>query len=317
MEHYIEVALSALRDARDRLSGFRGAGFSTPEALPSEQAINDLLRSNLKSVGFDLDKFDTLTRQNIAEARRQTANRKAQDDKQALAMLPTLLHGVEICNSRISNLRALLPPDNYVVLNTADQISSSENISIVSTHIGPSSGPNSAQFSYGGGNHSGFAVEPANLSFFFSWQNPSESLTFVNIAGFIALMGFCTVSTDGGLIVPGYNSDMRVDANLHIHELWNDPPTSPMSQPAQSQNALHIHCNTFGIFQQVHTSSQSIVKGFELQYNQFVMPPKGTAIFEVACELHSVYVGGGDGTAWFRGEGRQLLCPAVAITILS
>jgi hypothetical protein len=132
----------------------------------------------------------------------------------------------------------------------------------------------------------------------------------------LGLAGFCSVESDGGFLVIGNDADLSVDASLQIHELWNDPPTSPVPQSPQSQNALHIECDTLGVLQDAHTAAQGFAKSFELRYSQLVIPPKGIAMFEVACELRFALTGDSQASSWFRDDGRKLVCPWVTITVL-
>jgi len=156
----------------------------------------------------------------------------------------------------------------------------------------------------------GFSIGIGSVSFFFSWQNPSESTISVDVAASLALMGLCEAATAGATVAG--DARLRVGAALNIHELWNDPPTSPIFQPTQSLPALDVHSETF-LFWGNDFDIQLVANSFELRYFQFVMPPKGIAMFEVACELECHLSGEATVEADFETFGRQVLCPYVEI----
>jgi hypothetical protein len=314
VEKRIEVALSKIKNGRSKFPRFRGADFSTTtDALPSKRAISDFLRSNFTKIGFEFDKFDALVKHYDTEVRQQMANLKAESDKQAPAILKNLLHSVENASNRISSL---IQVDSVEVLGHADVITSSgPHIHLNSTHAGSfPNDPNKATFIFGDSKDDiflpGFSIGIGSVSFFFSWQNPSESTISVDVAASLALMGLCEAATAGATVAG--DARLRVGAALNIHELWNDPPTSPIFQPTQSLPALDVHSETF-LFWGNDFDIQLVANSFELRYFQFVMPPKGIAMFEVACELECHLSGEATVEADFETFGRQVLCPYVEI----
>ena len=152
-------------------------------------------------------------------------------------------------------------------------------------------------------------------SFGFLWQNPSDNYAVVNVDGYIVLNGYLTVLADGGYVVLNDFSQLRVDASLDIHELWNEPFTSPIRQPAQSQSALDLDVSVAGIVAPGGIDGQNLYRGFDLQYSQFVMPPKGLAMFVVSSGIATT-IRNGQAYAYFDGPSQQVLSPGVLITVL-
>jgi hypothetical protein len=108
---------------------------------------------------------------------------------------------------------------------------------------------------------------------------------------------------------------LTVDASLDIEELWNEPFTSPIRQPAQSQTALNLEVSDSGIVSPGRFDGQNLYRGFDLQYSQFVMPPKGLAMFFVSCGI-ATQISNGEAHAYFDSPSQQVLSPGVLITVL-
>lgn len=158
-------------------------------------------------------------------------------------------------------------------------------------------------------NHTGL-----HLSFGFPWQNPPDRFAVVNVSGFILLNGFCSVFSDGGFLPRQRFSLLHVETDLIIHELWNDPPTGPTEQPTQNKVALVVECDSGGFIAAGGANGESLVRDFWLYYDQLVMPPKGVALFEVACSFYSEMVAGQTQSDFSFG-GRQLICPGVLVAL--
>jgi hypothetical protein len=307
---------------KHKLSTFRRADFSKNiEKSASQQAINELLASNLTKAGFESDKFGALIKQSDAEARQRIANLKAEADKQSPAVLDTFNRAVENLSVRLANLKALPPPPDapaqFVVLDTAAEIFTFPGITLDFMHVGPSPEYNSAKFLLkASAGEAGFnAFEQVSFGGFF-WQNPSDRPVVVNVHGYIVLNGLCSVFSDGGPFFGSRFSHLFVDVDLQIHELWNDPATSPIGQPGQSQNALSLRCDSSGFLDTGCANGESLFRGFDLQFNQFMVPPKGIARFDIDC-LFSSFMGNGETQSDFSFGGRQLLCPGVLLNVLT
>jgi hypothetical protein len=111
-------------------------------------------------------------------------------------------------------------------------------------------------------------------------------------------------------------SYLDIDTGLAIHELWNDPPTSPIYQLGQSVTALPtLACDSGGAFSIGDINGADLNRGFAFTYEQLVIPPKGRVMFEVYCDT-GYQIFDGEAQADFRENGRQVLCPGVWIAVL-
>jgi hypothetical protein len=261
---------------------------------------------------LDVAKFDSYVKQNNIQVRQQLANLKAEANAHAGSLLKVFFNGVDNAVGRMSSINER----TFVqILGHAD----ASNIHLNSIHAGSfPSDPNAATFVYGVGTD-GFHTATDSVGFFFLWQNQNANTIIVDVDASLSLMGVCESNTVSTILA---EADLKVSATLHIHELWNDPPTSPIFQPAQSLLALETDAQTWGIFFGNDIDVKNIAKSFELRYSQFVIPPNGTALFEVSCELEASLDISGPGDdptveADFATFGRRVLCPYVGILPLT
>ncbi len=315
--------LSALMDARRKRAPLRLADLpANREGSASQQAVKKLLESSLTKAGFDLDKFAALLKQGEAEARQRMANFRAESDKRSAAAQDAMQRTVQDWRDRVEHLKALARPDgplgNVVLLDTATEIVVNADPPIglippIHTHAGPNPGNNGAQFVVDVTEGAFvFGMGTVQASFGFLWQNPSDQNAIVSVLTAITLNGSFRVLSGGG-IIPWYRySYLDIDVGLAIHELWNDPPTSPINQIGQSDTALHLACDSSGWFTTGAINGTDLVRGIPLTYEQLVIPPQGRVMFEVYCDT-GYQIFDGETQADFREVGHQVLCPGVAV----
>jgi hypothetical protein len=308
-----DVTLTTLRDSRQKSPILHHGAYSKHrrEQLASHKAIRNLLEANLIKAGFDFDEFRPLINQSNAEARQRAANIIAEAERQP-GVQESLRRMVEGLSERVENLEAM-SGITVEYLETATEISSGGIAPPIHELRVP--GGNSSRFVFNKVyDDDGFDVGVASVSFGFLWQNPVDSQVVVNVDAYLVLHGACVAVTNGGYIVI-QDASISTDAKLYIHELWNNPPTAPIDQPFQSQNALNISCDTTGIFAG-NAVWGDVSKGFDLQHSQLVIPPRAMAMFEVSCEFSYGISGnvGGYVQASFMHDPSQVLCPGVLIT---
>jgi hypothetical protein len=268
MQEPSKIALSQLMEARRKLPITRRSGCPAHmKTSAGRQAIKRFLESNLGKAGFDFDAFGDLVKWSGAEARLRIADLKADADRMSHAGLQASHRMVDDLNNRLARFKGIDSSDapaEFFLLDTASEISSVE-ITLDSTHIGPTPENNWARFFHdaSAGDASGQGV----VSFGFLWQNPSDKSAVVNVHGYLVFNGFCSVFSNGSFFSPG-GAGLTVFADLAIHELWNDPPTSPAPQSGQSQVALQIDCDSVGFFEPGCANGRSLAAGFDLEFDQ-------------------------------------------------
>jgi hypothetical protein len=306
MQKPSKATLSELVEARRKFpTSRRAAGPARMKTCAGRQAVKRFVESNLGKGGFDFDAFRDLVKWSEAEARLRIADLRADADRQSHARLQALHREVDGLNHRLTA--------EFFLLDTAAEITAL-GITLDSSHIGPTPENNWARFFHDVSHGDGFDVGSGVVSFGFLWQNPSDKAVVVNVHGYLVLDGFCSVFSNGGFIALAF-AELNVDADLVIHELWNDPPTSPVAQSTQSQNALTLSCESLGFIEPGCADGRSLAAGFDLEFDQFMMPPKGTAMFEVSCSL-DWSMDDGEIQSDFSFGDRRVLCPGVLIAVL-
>ena len=299
-----KISLSELSDARRRLSGFRRA-----HRASDRRAAGKLLESTLTKAGVDLEPLKALRIQREAATREQIARIKAEADEHSSATRSAVEYTIQAWRKDIGNLSTLQPPPNVqrFLLDTASEIATTPGLDPVAKQIGPQD--NSARFHFES-TDSGFE----QVDFGFLWQNPSDQSALVNVDGYLILNGLCQVLVSGDFF--GISSGVEIRTFLRIHQLWNSPPTSPAPQSSQFQRALQIDLDNPGPFSGGEISSESLFRGFDLQYSSFMVPPLAPAGFEMLCEIF-YYNDDGEVNLFFSDRDRQVLCPGVLLTVMT
>ena len=152
------------------------------------------------------------------------------------------------------------------------------------------------------------------LSFYFLWNNPSDYHAVINASSYLALNGYFRAYAEGSLSylwnVGGHTSSMYLSASLNCWEWWNQPPTLTRSD---TKPVLELSANA-GFFDDTQTKTLSDVVDFEV--DQFVVPPNGVVVFEVALNM-SYSVDDGHVHINFEDGGHEVVCPAISIALLT
>ena len=295
--------------------------FLQPHASPrtqdpaAQKAMAEMLKSTLKSAGFDLKEFEKFRKQSEAELHDWAAKRKAQNDAERAAMQKTIDRTIASWRERVVRLQnyAVPPPSpfKYYLLDTATQISATSGISLAAQNIAPTQ--NWAEFQFQTGSSATQEVD-----FEYSWQNSTANYQVVNIDGYLVLNGECEALADSGFagIVPGGSSDVYVYANLNLFETWQpNGATTPIR--VDTEQAFYLHADGGGWFGAVGAIlDQKLFRGFDLQYQTLVIPPGGVLNIQIACELQCT-IDGGSANYIFNTMGRQVLSPAALVTVVS
>jgi len=263
-----EVGLSELIVARQSRPDFRGPDFRCTNVgarrakSPGRQSVKKLLAAGLGRAGVDPDKPNPLlkkgnaTVRSVGNARAETTQRSSTSPD----VMRQTLKSVDDHVQQLAGTHVPAAPSEFFLLDTADEISASA-ITLSSTHAGPAPEYNWATFFYeASADGDGFGhAGGGTVSFGFRWKNPLGPGARVTVHSYLVLDGDCGVFTDGGLFVGGNFSNLWIDADLFIHELWHDPPTSPLPQATQSQRALDLELFTWGFFEHRPISCRSPV----------------------------------------------------------
>jgi hypothetical protein len=126
--------------------------------------------------------------------------------------------------------------------------------------------------------------------------------------------GVCEAISQGGFFPGDRHGDVALFAELYLSQSSETPGTAPFT--AASEVALDLQADSGGWFSDGEILYQQLFRGFDLQYQYLLMPPGSTVTIEVAGRMT---YSDSEGTAnyVFVTMGRQVLCPAVLVTVVS
>jgi hypothetical protein len=134
----------------------------------------------------------------------------------------------------------------------------------------------------------GQSAGSVELSFYHVWENPSDFPVTVDAHSYLVLNGGAVAFVDGGFFPDSSRySDLAIDVHLYPLEWWNQPPTSPLAQPDQSQNAMSLHQGGTGWLGDLSSNEQEqdVFRGYDLSYRSWAIPPKAFTVFETSMSL--------------------------------
>jgi hypothetical protein len=157
-----------------------------------------------------------------------------------------------------------------------------------------------------------------NVKFFYVWTNPKNTFEVINVAGFVTFNGHCSVGVDGGLFPGDRQASVLVKGRLDILEFFNDPPTSPLSQPDQEATALQMRETAFGFGEVGAIDARDVFRGLGLSHLHMVVPPLAVIVFGVVAAV-SCGTGrdGSNAAADFASGAFQVGSPAVLLVTLT
>jgi hypothetical protein len=275
------------------------------------------LKAYLKKTGFDLGAYEKIRTRRGVQLRRLLKEVQAAGVKRSATVQKSLTHGMEGWRQNINGfvdgtLGSKFVP-GYEVVTTPFIIWPTHGLQLVNSHIEPWN--NTANILGEWKDLSG----NENLRFIFVWQNPRDAWTIINAGTYLQLNGQCDEFEQGGFL-SGSVSDLTVMALLNVWEWWNQPPTSPYSQPTQSQIVVSFGADGGGFLSDLgggNVVSRDVNGNYDLSRSLFLLPPNGVAVFEVMLQFTYENYDGGMVQVIFEGGNYQVMCPAIVIAILS
>jgi hypothetical protein len=313
--------MAAIREERFRLPAPRQEDFlERARKLANNRAAEGMLASSFTKAGFEPNKFDEIISQNYVSLRHSIERQKAEAVRRSSYVKRMLRYGVEGKRKALEHLLSLAPPvsppfspTGYELLDAPFLIWPTQGIFFDSSHYEPWNSWGKIKFDSSKENGG------EELSFYFLWSNPSEGYSVINVDAYLILNGFCSVETGGGFFAGDRQSSLTLSSRLYLLEWWNQPPTSPLMQTDQFQNALHLYAEAGGTFDfDGDFDGQYIYRGYDLRYTLFLIPPHETVVFEVA--LNISYYNGADGGQVhvdFASGDFEVMSPAVLVATLS
>ncbi len=119
------------------------------------------------------------------------------------------------------------------------------------------------------------------VKFFYVWTNPKNAFEVINVTGFVLFNGHCSVGVSGGIFPGDRQASVLVKGRLEILEFFNDPPTSPLSQPDQEVTVLQMREAALGFGEVGAVDARDVFRGVALSHLHMVVPPLGVVVFGV------------------------------------
>ena len=267
-----------------------------------------MLASYAVKSGLDLDRFEQINATNQADLRRAVDAKKAAAVKQSPATMQALhqqVAGRRKALEYLANQAAAPPATTNVVLESPILIWPTAGLVVDSSSIEPWN--STAKFRVQSSNSYG---SPA-LSFWYIWVNRDEKFALINVAGMLAVNGFCLAASDGG-VLPGFRvSAVEIDANLALLDgASNVPQTSPI------QNVVFVSTHTGGLFASNAIDWQTVFDGYILQFSELIVPPGELVLIEVVLTVNYISDDGNVDVDFSSGDF-NVMSPFAAVTVLS
>ncbi len=309
--------LAAVRDARRDAAGSAAGRTCQGASTPARAVAADYLaRAGLDTVGLERD---------LATAREE--NRRRADDAMAAAMSQSAAQADRlsaVVKDRQAALEALAVPGppaaiQYTALDSPVEIWTTDQLQLASSSIIPWN--SRAKVSYDGklyGNGWQYAILEAagteELHFYFLWQNQRAGYAIVTVDAYLVLNGYCTVHSRGG-VVDGGEAQLSADAAVDLIQTWTVPISSPVSQPGQTQRALDLAVDSHGWLSDDHTKEAFVYRGFDLRYEQAIVPPGQYLIIDASVAFNYAFLNG-EVDADFASAAFDISCPFVQVAVL-
>lgn len=309
--------LAAARDARRDAAGSAIGRTIPPASTPARALAADYLVRG----GIDTGKLD----RDLATAREENRRRLREAKTEAMSQSAARAERLNaVVRDRQAALQALAVPGppiaiQYTALDSPVEIWTTDQLQLTSSSIIPWN--SRAKVSYDGqlyGNGWHYAILEAagteELHFYFLWQNAGTRSAIVTVDAFLVLNGYCTVHSRGG-VSDGGEAQLSVDAAVDLLQPWTVPISSPVSQPGQTRRALDLAVDSHGWFSDDHTKTAIVYRGFDLRYEQAIVPPGQYLIIDASVAFTYAFLNG-EVDADFASAAFDISAPFVQVAVL-
>ena len=319
-EKQIRALLTAAREQAEALYA-RSKAAGTGSHLPaSTSPMAEAAAAFLDRSGVDRHQLE----RDLAGLRKENSRRLAQ--AKAEAMEHSAAHAkrlATVMQERRAALEAIIaasPPSGiqYVALDSPVEIWTTDALEMTSSSIQPWN--SWAKVDYKGQLYGGFpsallaADGTETLHFYFLWQNTRAGYAVITVDAFLVLNGYCSVHSGGG-IIDGGEAVLSLDAQQDLLQTWTGPISSPVAQSGQTQRALDLAVDSRGWLTDGQTATAIVYRGYDLRYEQAVVPPGQYLIIDAAVAFGYGYLDG-EVDADFASAAFQISCPFVQVAVL-
>jgi hypothetical protein len=295
----VREALSAAQHmTRDDDSAFvAGSPAGVRRLLPEGRRMRQQVAEQLRSMGMDTDALE----RELGAARARGKDRLTKDKQAAVsqsgARAESLRHLLDGTVAAFDGLVATTgdTPTQYKTLDSPVQIWATDGINVESTTIQPYN--SQAKVRMEASYYTSFfdaylAGDEQLLHFQYLWGNPRQDASaVVNVSAIVALNGFCSAHSDGG-IAGGGVARLDLEPTLDLIQTWTQPISSVPPQPGQSYRVARVSADSSGLFSDDEDTSAVVFRGTSVGYDQAIVPPGQYLIIDVALRLYSETVDG-------------------------
>lgn len=297
LDKHVREALSAAqllkRDDSAFVAGRPAAGRRLPEGRRMRQQVVEQLRN----MGVDTDSLERELSAARTRGKRRLTEAKEGAVSQAGARAESLRHLLDDAVAAFDGLVATTGdgPTQYQALDSPVQIWATDGIDVESTTIEPYN--SKAKVRLEASYYTSFfgaylAGDEQLLHFQYLWRNPRQDASAVlNVNAIVALNGFCSAHSDGG-ITGGGVARLDLEPTLDLIQTWTQPISSAPPQPGQSYRVARISAESSGLFSDDDDTSAVIFRGTSVGYQQAIVPPGQYLIIDVALRLYSETIDG-------------------------
>jgi hypothetical protein len=302
--------LSEARDARRREAMLNRANpLDRPQIQANQRALGSLVASYLTKTGFELDKFEAISQQHQAELRLFLEEQQAEAVKNSAQVTATLRRSVDGLFEAFHQLaeRPREIVDRPVLIWWTNGITAESQVE---------PGHSLAKFAF---EVTDVRDRYEEMSFYFVWQNPSDQFAVINVDSALVLNGVLHAFSNGdSFFSPEYTvSYLELSANLYLYELpisFSDPPEP---KAADKKKVVFLHSTPEGFIISVGGIDSKHVREIpQVHVGPFLVAPRVTMMFEVTVSMEFAAFNGRVSVDFEKGDF-QVMCPGVAITILS
>jgi hypothetical protein len=213
----------------------------------------------------------------------------------------------------LAELDPTVPSPEYHLLNTPFLIWPTNSVDLEASEIVPAN--SWAKFRARIGTNRSFL---GDVKFYYLWDNPTDKFAVINANGYSIFHGTAFVGVGGGNFPANRSASVRLTATLQILEWWNQPPTSPFSQPDQSAEILKLRVSAGGFFEVGALDFRNVFRGSDLRHNLMLVPPHGVVVFAVTTAASmSTGQDSGEAEVDFASGEFMVGSPAVLVTVLT
>jgi len=286
----------------------------SPEVTEQQRLVENRIARLLTAAGLDRDELNELGKERQIALRRLAETQKAEIIKHSASASKSMQSNFDILRGVVeaTPVPTRLPFDNWVFLDPFLIFSQSGDLDVRATiEPGNNVAKVTGEWNTPPPDHYGYS----DVSFLFVWGNPRDTYTLVRVASVLGLNGYCSAFASGGFYANDYTW-LSIAANLGLFVYTPRDYPAPPYQSAQRNEVAQLSAFGGGWFGVGELKSTAIAGSYEVSYDQFIIPPRGVAVFEVSLELLH-YIDDGWIQVDFASGDFKVTCPAVILVVLS